>query len=130
MGRPHVDPEVPECCQLETSMPRKRALAGVAVAKDPTSASANDAQTNANVATTTRKNLDASGDEADALSHVGASGVLCNGAMRKIRDSTEHQFYGHRLHPYLHPELRRETGMNTLCSTGTSRVQRRSDRRS
>ena len=128
MGRPHVDPEVPECCQLETSMPRKRALAGVAVAKDPTSASANDAQTNANVATTTRKNLGLHGDE--ALSQFEVTGMICKGAMRKIRDSTEHQFYGHRLHPYLHPELRRETGMNTLCSTGTSRVQRRSDRRS
>ena len=84
MGRPHVDPEVPECCQLETSMPRKRALAGDAVMEDPTSASTNDAQINASAATTTRKNLGAISDEVDALSQGGAAGILCNGAMRKI----------------------------------------------
>ena len=86
MGRPHVDPEVPECCQLETSMPRKRALAGDAVTEDPTSASANDAQRKANVATTTQKILDAIDEEVDALSEIGATGAMCKGAMRKIRD--------------------------------------------
>jgi hypothetical protein len=86
MGRPHVDPEVPECCQLETSMPRKRALAEDAVTEDPTSASANDAQTNASAAITTRKNLDSIDDEVDALSEIGASGAICKGVMRKIRD--------------------------------------------
>jgi hypothetical protein len=94
MGRPHVDPEVPECCQLETSMPLRSALAGDAVTEDPTIVSANDAQINASAATTRRKNLDANSDEVDALSHVGAAGVLCNRAMGKIRDSAEPKVYG------------------------------------
>lgn len=103
MGRPHVDPEVPECCQLETSMPRKRALAGVAVTEDPTSAITNDAPTNASATITTRKNLGATGDEVEALSHVGVTGVLCNRVMRKIRASAEQRFYGPRLHSDPHP---------------------------
>ena len=128
MGRPHVDPEVPECCQLETSMPRKRALAGVAVAKDPTSASANDAQAKASAATTTRKNLGSLGDE--ALSQFEVTGMICKGAMSKIPDNAVLQFYveGHRFYP--HPAIHYGIRGNTLCSTGTSRVQRRSGRRS
>jgi hypothetical protein len=76
---------VPGCCQLETSIPRRRALAGAAVTNDVTNDSANDAQTNASAATTTRKNFGAISDEVEALSHGGAAGVLCNGAIRKIR---------------------------------------------
>jgi hypothetical protein len=53
-----------------------RALAGVAVAKDPTSASANDAKTKPSTATTTRKHLGAISDEVEALSHGGVAGVL------------------------------------------------------
>jgi hypothetical protein len=66
-----------------------RALAGDAVMEDPTSESANDAQTKPSAATTRRKNLGAISDEVDSLSHVGAAGVLCNGAMRKVRDNAE-----------------------------------------
>ena len=69
------------------------ALDGVAVTKDPTRASANDAQTKPNAATTKRKNLGAISDEVDSLSHVGAAGVLHNGVMRKVRDNAEHQSY-------------------------------------
>ena len=65
------------------------ALAGAAVMEDPTSASANDAPTNASTTKTTRKSLDANGDEVDALSHFGVTGVLCNRVMRKIRASAE-----------------------------------------
>ena len=68
-------------------MPRKRALAGDAVTEDPTRASANDAQTNASAAITTRKNLGAIDGEADVLSEIGATGAICKGAMRKIRDT-------------------------------------------
>jgi hypothetical protein len=68
-------------------MPRKRALAGDAVTEDPTRASANDAQINASAAITTRKNLGAIDGEADVLSEIGATGAICKGAMRKIRDS-------------------------------------------
>ena len=88
-----MEPEVPECCQLETSIPRKSALAGAAVAEEAIKETANDAQTKPNAATTKRKNLGAISDEVDSLSHVGAAGVLCNGAMRKVRDNAQHQFY-------------------------------------
>lgn len=92
------------------------ALAGDAVTDVPTSASANDAQTNASAAITTRKNLDSIDDEVDALSEIGASGAICKGAMRKIRDSAEPKFYGEEVHPYLHPEIWREIEVNALCS--------------
>jgi hypothetical protein len=53
--------------------------------EDPTSASTNDAKTKPSAATTMRKNLGAISDEVGLLSNVGAAGMLCNGAMRKIR---------------------------------------------
>ena len=59
--------------------------------EDPTSASANDAPTNASTTKTTRKSLGATGDEVDALSHFGVTGVLCNRVMRKIQAGAEQQ---------------------------------------
>jgi hypothetical protein len=93
-------------------MPRRRALAGAAVTNDAKNDSANDAQTKPSAATTRRKNLGAISDEVDALSHVGAAGVLCNGAMRKVRDNAERQFYvdGHLSYP--HPAIHCGIGVN------------------
>jgi tartrate dehydratase beta subunit/fumarate hydratase class I family protein len=89
-----------------------RALAGVAVTKDPTSASANDAQTKASAAPTTRKNFGSNGDE--ALSQFEVTGMICKGAMRKIRDNAELQFYveGHLSYP--HPAIHYGIRVNTL----------------
>lgn len=80
----------------------QRALAGVAVTNDATNDSANDAPTKASATTTTLKSLVANGDEVDALSHFGVTGVLCNRVIRKIRDIAERQFYGPRQHCDIH----------------------------
>jgi hypothetical protein len=106
------------------------ALAGDAVTEDPTRASANDAQINASAAITTRKNLGAIDGEADVLSEIGATGAICKGAMRKIRDNPELQFYVEGQLSYPHPAIHYGIRGNTLCSTGTSRVRRQNDRRS
>jgi hypothetical protein len=93
-----------------------RALAGDAVMEDPTSDSANDAQTKPSAATTRRKNLGAISDEVDSLSHVGAAGVLCNGAMRKVRNNAERQFYVDGQLSYPHPAIHCEIGGNASFS--------------